>query len=87
MKPPYEFDQKELKYFDQALTKQTAIDTPVNGTSVYPFQNFTNFTYEQKLYLVFHYFQRKCKQMIFPTCFIINLNYVSYLFIHFAFDL
>ncbi|CAD8205542.1 unnamed protein product [Paramecium octaurelia] len=44
-KPPYEFDKKELKYFDEGLTKQIAKDTPVNGTLI-PNQNFSNFTYQ-----------------------------------------
>ncbi|KAM3136779.1 hypothetical protein pb186bvf_011038 [Paramecium bursaria] len=48
IKPPYEFDQKDLKFFDQELTKQLAKDTPVNGTLVPQYQNFSNFTYVQK---------------------------------------
>ncbi|CAD8112833.1 unnamed protein product [Paramecium sonneborni] len=44
-KPPYEFDKKELKYFDEGLTKQIAKDTPVMGTLM-PNQNFSNFTYQ-----------------------------------------
>ncbi|CAD8112107.1 unnamed protein product [Paramecium sonneborni] len=48
MQPPYKFDKKELKYFDEGMTKQIAKDTPVNGT-ILPNQNFSNFTYQPSM--------------------------------------